>query len=157
MTRTRNQRSGALLLAIAGLALLTPAPLPAQATVTLKGHNAEVTSVVFSPDGKRLASGSVDRTVKVWDALSGKEQLSLKGHTGSVYSVAFSADGKRLASASFDKTVKVWDAVTGQEALSLKGHTGPVYSVCFSPDSRRIVSGGDDSTEVGEVKVWEVA
>ncbi len=66
--------------------------------------------MAFSPDGKRLASASGDRTVKVWDAATGQETLTLKGHTGDVWSVAFSPDGKRLASASDDRTVKVWDA-----------------------------------------------
>ena len=78
------------------------------------------------PDGKRLASASGDRTVKVWDAATGQETLTLKGHTDAVTSVAFSPDGKRLASASADRTVKVWDAATGQETLTLKGHTGDV-------------------------------
>ena len=64
----------------------------------------------FSPEGKRLVSGSSDKTVKVWDAQTGQEALSLTGHTGPVHSVAFSPDGQRIASASDDKTVKVWDA-----------------------------------------------
>ena len=81
-----------------------------QETRTLKGHNAMVLSVAFSPDGKRLASASRDETVKVWDAATGQEILTLKGHTGLVSSVAFSPDGQRLASASADQTVKVWDA-----------------------------------------------
>jgi hypothetical protein len=121
--------------------------------LTLKGHTGLVSSVAFSRDGKRLASGSYDKTVKVWDAATGQEILTLKGHTGYVKSVAFSPDGKRLASASDDQTVKVWDAATGQEPLILKGHTGGVYSVGFSPDGKRLASGNDDET----VKVWDAA
>jgi len=66
--------------------------------------------VAFSLDGKRFASAGQDRTVKVWDAVTGQETLTLKGHTGEVHSVAFSPDGNRLASAGTDKTVMVWDA-----------------------------------------------
>src|SRR5260370_10546516 len=114
MTRTRKQRSGALLMGIVGLALLTPAPLPAQPVATLKGHNAEVMSMVFSPDGKRIASASRDQTVKVWDTQTGQQTLSLKGHTADVYSVCFSPDGKRIVSGSVghvQKTGKAWDQV----------------------------------------------
>jgi serine/threonine protein kinase/Tol biopolymer transport system component len=120
---------------------------------TLKGHTSYVWSVAFSPDGKRLASASNDRTVKVWDAVTGQEILSLTGHTGGVSSVAFSLDGKHLASASNDRTVKVWDAATGQEVRTLTGHTGEVYSVAFSPDGKRLASTSEDKT----VKVWDAA
>ena len=89
--------------------------------------------MAFSPDGKRLASASWDKTVKVWDAATGQESLTLKGHTDGVMSVAFSPDGKRLASASEDQTVKVWDAATGQELLTLKGHTGRVMERGLQP------------------------
>src|SRR5207248_1006633 len=115
MNKTRNQQRGTLLLGVAGLALLTPAPLAAQLVTTLKGHTAGIGSVAFSPDGKRIVSGSDDETVKVWDAQTGQETLTLKGHTHWVISVAFSPDGKRIASGSFDKTVRVWDAHTGQK------------------------------------------
>jgi WD40 repeat protein len=67
-----------------------------------------VTSVPWSSDGKRLASASYDKTVRVWDTSSGQTLLTYKGHTAAVYSVAWSPDGKRLASASADQTVQVW-------------------------------------------------
>ena len=86
---------------------------------TLLGHDNVVTAVAFSVDGKRIVSGSWDRTLKVWDADTGQETLTLKGHRSEVSSVAFSGDGKRLVSGSNDKTAKVWDAVRGQEVLTL--------------------------------------
>ena len=94
-----------------------------QETLTLKGHSREVSSVAFSPDGKRLATASADRTVKVWDATTGQETLTLKGHSGEVNSVVFSPDGKRLASASGDQTVKVWDAQPRPQASTPEAKT----------------------------------
>ena len=123
--------------------------------VTLKGDTDFVSSVAYSPDGKRIVSGSRDKTVKVWDALTGKDLLTLKGHTADVTSVAISADGKRIVSGSRDNTVKVWDALTGKDLLTLKGHTNGVSSVAVSPDGKRIVSGGDDSGGDITVKVWD--
>jgi WD40 repeat protein len=118
---------------------------------TLRGHSSQVTSVSFSPDGKRLASASYDQTVKVWDAQRGQEVLSLNGHTGGVSCVCWSPDGKRLASAGNDKIVKVWDAQSGQELLTIRGHTDMVNSVCFSPDGKRLASASNDKT----VRVWD--
>ena len=118
---------------------------------TLKGHGAAVTSAAFSPDGERLASASLDGTVKLWNTEAGQETRTLKGHTDLVGSVTFSPDGRRLASASDDQTVKLWDAETGHELQSLRGHASAVMSVVFSPDGNRLASASEDRT----VKVWD--
>ena len=116
-----------------------------QELLTLKGHSHNVHSVAFSPDGKRIATGSTNGT-KVWDAKSGQELLTLKGHSDDVNSVAFSPDGARIVTGGADATAKVWDAKSGQELLTLKGHSDNVNSVAFSPDGTRIVTGSYDHT-----------
>jgi serine/threonine protein kinase len=121
--------------------------------LTLKGHANTVRSVAFSPNGKRLATGSGDRTVKLWDATTGQELATLKGHGDWVNSVAFSPDSKRLATGSEDQTVRLWDAVTGQELTTLKGHGDAVSSVAFSPDGKRLATGSADRT----IKLWDTA
>ncbi|RKK81164.1 hypothetical protein BFJ68_g17652 [Fusarium oxysporum] len=79
---------------------------------TLEGHDSWVTSMVFSADSQRLASGSDDGTIKVWDAATGKCVHTLEGHSDSVTSMVFSADNQWLASGSNDRAVKVWDAAS---------------------------------------------
>src|ERR1700681_3160439 len=82
---------------------------------TLKGHTDRVISVAYSPDGKTLASGSSDTTIKLWDVATGKEKATLSGHTNHVGDVVFSPDGKTLASGSEDQTIKLWAMPTGKE------------------------------------------
>ncbi|MHC4725359.1 MAG: protein kinase domain-containing protein, partial [Planctomycetota bacterium] len=121
-----------------------------QSVMTLRGHSDEVHGMAVSPDGKRIVSGSVDKTVKVWDAATGAELITLRGHEGGINSVAFSQDGKRIVSGSEDKTIKIWDAATGAEVMTLRGHSDEVRGVAFGPDGKRIVSGSFDAT----IKVW---
>ncbi len=123
------------------------------AVKTLRGHLHSVNSVIFSPDGQRVATGSWDQTAKVWDVASGKALLTLNGHKGGIASMAFSPDGQRIVSGSADQTAKVWDAANGTNLLTLKEHSGLVASVAFSPDGQRIVTGSWDRT----AKVWEAA
>ena len=103
--------------------------------LNFKGHTSYVTSVCFSPDGKRLASASGDKTVKVWNAQTGQEALTLKGHTGPVYSVCFSPDGKRLISTDAQGTRIVWDAASGKPLLGATDQAHP--SGPRSPDGQR--------------------
>ncbi|ELS32234.1 MULTISPECIES: WD40 repeat domain-containing protein [Pseudanabaena] len=116
----------------------------------LEGHNKSVTSVAFSPDGKTIASGSNDKTIKLWN-LEGKELRTLIGHRNGVWSVAFSPDGKIIASGSSDYTIKLWN-LEGKELQTLTGHSNWVESVAFSPDGKIIASGSSDLT----IKLWNL-
>ena len=141
---------------------------PASISV-FEGHTYPVSSVAFSHDSKRIVSGSIDWTIRVWDAET-KEGVvlgllrvwdaetgepvvgPLKGHTQTVCHVAFSQDSRYIVSGSEDKTIRVWDAETGEVVVGpLKGHTKGVNCVAFSQDSKRIVSGSDDWT----IRVWD--
>ncbi len=108
----------------------------------LAGHQDVVFSISFSPDGKRLASASFDRTIRVWDLATHKTALTLTGHSDFVYSVAFSPDGKWLASASKDRTVKLVDAATGKSRFTFSGLDQDVLTVAISPDGKYVVSSG---------------
>ena len=108
--------------------------------------------MAFSPDGKRIVSGSYGQDGEGVGCRQGHRNRSPSRDTQArVTSVAFSPDGKRIVSGSDDNTVKVWDADNGPETLTLKGHTDMVTSVAFSADGKRIVSGSEDNT----VKVWD--
>lgn len=111
-----------------------------------------VYSVAFSTDSKKLASGTWDGTVKLWDTATGAELITLSGHSDNVHSVAFSPDDKMLASGSWDGTVKLWNVDTGSELATFAEELGPVYSVAFSPDGKLLASGGWDGT----IRIWDM-
>ncbi|MFM6396889.1 MAG: protein kinase domain-containing protein, partial [Planktothrix sp.] len=119
---------------------------------TLTGHSNYVNSVAFSPDGRTLASGSDDNTIKLWDVQNRRQIATLTGHSHYVIFIAFSPDGRTLASGSRDMTIKLWDVQSQREIATLTGHSKIVWSVAFSPDGRMLASGSQDKT----IKLWDV-
>ena len=108
------------------------------------GHERQVYGITFSPDGKTIASGSSDKTVRLWNLASGEATI-WRGHTSDVYRGAFSPDGKRFATASEDSTVRLWSVESGRTLKVFKGKPrNPFYAVAFSPDGRTLAAVGDD-------------
>ena len=115
---------------------------------TLFGHSSFVKIVVFSPDGKLIASGAHDHDIRIWDSENHKCKMVLKQHLRTITCLAFSPDSKRLVSASYDGTVKLWDTETGVCIDELVGLKSTIYSVAFHPRVNNIVIGTYDGTMV---------
>jgi len=120
--------------------------------MTLIGHIDEVEACAFSPDGELIASGSKDRTLRLWETTSGVERGIFRGHTNTVMACRFSHDGRLIASASSDRTIRIYDTATGAEKNPVRGHTDGVNDCCFSPDDGRILSASGDRT----LRLWDV-
>ena len=101
--------------------------------VELKGHDGNVNFASFSPDGKKIVTASKDKTVRVWEAESGKELKKLEGHTDEVNSASFSPDGKKIVTASWDRTARIWDAESGEELKKFSGVDYPLSHIRRRP------------------------
>ncbi|PGH33420.1 hypothetical protein GX50_03809 [[Emmonsia] crescens] len=118
---------------------------------TFQDHSDWVRGVVFSPDQRLIAFGSVDRMIRLWDWTTGILLQTFKGHSGAVWAVTFSPDGRLITSASEDETVKFWDRNTGKLLRTLTGHSHWVWTLAFSPDGKVLASGSVDWT----VRLWD--
>ena len=124
-------------------------------SMTLRGHRQRVNTLAASPDGSRLASGSQDGTVRIWDVLSGRELATFSSGSNAVNSVAWSPDGSKLSSAE-DRGLRIWEVNTGKELRVLTrttGWSGAIQSVAWSSDGRRLATGANNSS----VQVWDAA
>lgn len=133
--------------------LLVPYFSVAEEVKSLQGHQEAVAAVAYSPDGQFLATGSFDKTIKLWDAKTLKEIKTFSGHTDLVLTLAFSPDGSRLISGSQDNTVKVWSLPSEKEVRSLPAAGGPVRTLAVSADGKLLACAADD----GVVRLYEAA
>jgi WD40 repeat protein len=122
--------------------------------LALEGHTAGLHSLVYSPDGRYIATGSdtMDSTVKVWDTTSGVELRSLGPNPGRAVGLAFSPDGDRLAAGGANGYLRIWDTQTGELVKEFTGQYSTIVTVLFSPDGQQLITGGIESANV-----WDIA
>ena len=122
-----------------------------QSQLTLKGHTDNIIALAFTSNGKTLASGSDDKTIRLWDVSTGTQMSSLR--SGKVRALAFSMDGKILASIGNSVNIQLWDTATGSQLKSLIGQNGNVFVLVFSPDDNILASGSRD----GVIQLWDIS
>jgi WD40 repeat protein/serine/threonine protein kinase len=136
--------------AAAGVSEAPPAAVPSR---RFEGHTGPILCLALSREGRLALSGSVDRTVRLWDVASGREQRRFEGHSDEVAAVAFSHSGKKAVSGGGDRSIRLWDVNTAHELGCWWGHTDKVQSLALSWDDQFVVSGSHDGT----VRLWDVA
>jgi WD40 repeat protein len=117
-----------------------------------EGHSLDVSALDFAPDGKTLASGSYDNTIRLWRTDSGLPWRALKGHSNGVSAVAFAPDGRTLASGGYDNTVRLWQVYSGEPLQYFAGHSGPVYALAFAPNGKYLATSGS----AGRLQFWDI-
>jgi len=120
---------------------------------TFSGHSHFINTVVFTADGGRILSGSMDNTLKLWDTKTGKEIRTFHGHASTIGAIDISSDGRHVVSGDWDGDIKLWEMDSGREIKTFKGHSNQVRSVLFSPDDKYLVSGSRDGT----TRLWDIS
>lgn len=134
--------------------LAVSSPILGTPIYTYRNHLLGLNAVAWSPDGMRIASGSLDQTVQIWDAPTGGDILYYRGHSSSVFAVTWSPDGKYIASGG-DRRVLVWESATGHTIFNYGGHPHGVYAVAWLPHGTRIASAGTNDNDHATVQVWD--
>lgn len=119
----------------------------------LVGHRDTVSCIAFSPGGEKIATGSVDSTVRIWNVANSWEAAVVEGHVELVTCLTFSLDGSQVASGSYDNTARTWNVASGREVAVMRGHSDALRALAFSSDGSKIASGSDDKT----LRIWNTA